>query len=124
MNVNMTANNRLINLIVLAFAALGILFKSSITFTYFNHTINKVDMWMKVVSTSFHWSQIAVLAINKSETDESERFKELMLIWAVFAVVLLGLSIFMMSWREKRVQRRLQLCNNPVSTDRSLINSS
>jgi hypothetical protein len=81
-------------------------------------------MWMKVGSTSFHWSQIAVLAINKSESDESERFKQLMLIWAVFAVVLLGLSIFMMSWREKRVQRRLQLCNNPVSTDRSLINSS
>jgi HAMP domain-containing protein len=124
MNVNMSANTRLINLIVLALAALGILFKSSITFTYFNHTINKVDMWMKVGSTTFHWSQIAVLAINKSETNEGERFKELMLIWAVFAIVLLGLSIFMMSWREKRVQRRLLLCNNPVSTDRSLGNSS
>jgi hypothetical protein len=99
MNVNMSASNRLINLIVLGLAALGILFKSSVTFTYFNQTINKVDMWMKVGSTSFHWSQIAVLAINKTETNEGERFKELMLIWAVFAIVLLGLSILMMSWR-------------------------
>jgi ABC-type transport system involved in multi-copper enzyme maturation permease subunit len=123
MNVGVAARNRLLSLVILAVAALCILIKSSLMFTYFTQRLNRFDLWMKAASTSFHWSQIAILAINTNDEKmigELERLKELILIWVVFGIVLLGASILLMSFREKRVLRKLQLCNNPASMDRSL----
>ena len=110
MGPSMSVQGRINVLAILVVASLTILFKSSVTFQFFDHRINKVDLWMKVSSTSFHCSQLAVVAINRGDNNKS--FMDLIVIWIIMAVIILGTSLLMMKQREERMLERVSYCNS------------